>query len=129
MYVVKDSASKVKKILVVDDDTSVTRLFELSLKTFGYRVHVDNSSSKALDYFVHHSESVDCVITDLQMPEMDGIALAQEIRRANVKIPIIMCTGCDDQTLDSIDKSNIDVVLHKPIDLSDLNTAIHGYTI
>ena len=123
----QSSTNKIKKILVVDDERTITTIFEHSLKHFGYNVHVYNVPENAVKYFSQHKDLVDCVITDLQMPKMDGITFAHEIKKENPTIPIIMCTGCSDDMLDGMDMSDINVILHKPVSFNDLTTTVRSY--
>src|SRR6476620_9354651 len=77
-----------KGILVIDDNEDMLSLLELSLQGFGFKVLIAASGQKGLAAIA--AEQVDLVILDYRMPEMDGEAVAREIRRLNPHIPIIM---------------------------------------
>ncbi len=76
-----------KRILIVDDESQITRVLRRSLAAHRYDVRVAADGESALDTF--RDFHPDLVITDLSMPEMSGIELCQEIRKTS-KIPIIV---------------------------------------
>ena len=76
-----------KRILVVDDDHQITRMLRASLQSNGYLISVANSGLEGLERF--RSDAPDLVVTDLAMPEMDGVELTQAIRKTS-DVPIIV---------------------------------------
>ena len=81
-----------KKIMTVDDSASIRQMVGFTLRNAGYDVIESEDGQEALD--VLEKESVDMLITDLNMPNVDGIKLIKEVRqRESTKyIPIIMLT-------------------------------------
>ena len=67
------------KILVVDDEAQITRVLRTSLRAHRYEIRTAADGVSALDTF--HDWKPDLIITDLQMPEMNGIELCREIRK------------------------------------------------
>lgn len=84
------------KILVVDDDRQITRMLRTSLQASGYEVSVAQSGSEALTQF--QKEKPDLIITDIAMPEMDGVELTETIRRAS-QVPIIVLSVRDSEQM------------------------------
>jgi len=80
-------------IMVVDDSPSVRRLMGFSLSEANYRVVEASNGEEALAMF--DQENVSMVITDLNMPKMDGLQLIRELRggRASRFMPIVLLTG------------------------------------
>ena len=81
-----------KRVLTVDDSPSIRQMVSFTLTEAGYEVIEASDGDEALDKL--ESQQVDMVITDLNMPKMDGIELIKRIRK-NPKhkfIPIIMLT-------------------------------------
>lgn len=76
-----------QKVLVVDDEPQITRVLRHSLTAHRYEVRTAADGLSALDTF--RDWHPDLIITDLQMPEMDGIELCCEIRKFS-KLPIII---------------------------------------
>jgi two-component system, OmpR family, KDP operon response regulator KdpE len=85
---------EVKRIMVVDDESQITRVLRRSLTAHRYEVRVAADGESALDTF--HDFHPDLVITDLSMPEMSGIELCKEIRKTS-KIPIIVLSVKDEE--------------------------------
>ncbi|MBN2663537.1 MAG: response regulator [Bacteroidales bacterium] len=83
-----------KTILIVDDSESIREFLHFTLATDGYKVFVGTNGKDALKFFGAESEPIDLVITDLHMPEMDGIQLLQEIRKMDKfkHLPILFLT-------------------------------------
>jgi len=83
-----------KTILIVDDSESIREFLLFTLVTNGYKVLVGVNGLDALKYFSADSDPIDLVITDLHMPEMDGIELIQEIRKMDrfKHLPILFLT-------------------------------------
>jgi two-component system KDP operon response regulator KdpE len=79
--------SQNKRVLVVDDEPQITRVLRRSLVAHQYDVRTAADGASALDTF--HDFHPNLVITDLQMPEMDGLELCREIRKIS-EVPIIV---------------------------------------
>ena len=80
-------------ILFVDDEESIMELGPLMLEPLGYKVDSTMSPTDALERFSSKPDNYDLVITDMTMPQMTGVALAEELLRIRPDIPIIICTG------------------------------------
>lgn len=84
-----------KRILVVDDEFQITRVLRQSLTAHRYDVRTAADGVSALDTF--HDWHPDLVITDLQMPEMDGIEFCRAIRKES-ELPIIVLSVKGEET-------------------------------
>jgi len=107
------------RILVVDDDLAVCRSIDRALRLEGYEVDTVASGGEALEAVA--SNSPDALVLDLQLPDVDGLAVCRRIREAGDDIPILMLTarhGIDDrvQGLDA----GADDYLVKPFALEEL---------
>ncbi len=78
-------------ILVVDDDATVRSGLNRILDAQGYAVETASTASEALEMLSHHP--FDLVLTDLQMPGMDGLELLGEIKGRTSNMPVVMITG------------------------------------
>jgi DNA-binding response OmpR family regulator len=76
-----------RRILVVDDESQITRVLRTSLSSQGYDIRVANDGETALE--IMKDWTPDLVITDLSMPNMDGLELCRQLRLLT-KIPIIV---------------------------------------
>lgn len=81
-----------KKILIVDDSSSMRQMVSFTLKNSGYEVIEAVDGTDALSKV--KSNTVNMVITDLNMPKMDGITLIKELRKnpSTKFVPIVMLT-------------------------------------
>lgn len=83
-------------ILVVDDERQITRVLRTTLESHGYRVSLAQDGAEALRLFGVHRP--DLVITDLSMPNMDGVELTAEIRRMS-DTPVIVLSVRDQDAI------------------------------
>lgn len=89
-----------KNILIVDDSSSVRQVANIALKSAGYNVIEAVDGQDALDQLKRNEQKIHLIISDLNMPNMDGITLVTETKKiaAYKFTPIIMLTT---ETLDS----------------------------
>ncbi len=81
-----------KTVLIVEDTPSNFQLIETYLSRTGVNIiHVDNGS-KALE-IVEHKDSIDLIVMDIRLPEMNGLIATRKIREKNSSIPIIAQTA------------------------------------
>ena len=80
-------------ILVVDDSLAWLRLAREILTAGGYQARTCKDSREALSLFEQNPELVDLVITDLQMPGLDGIELAAELLQINPTLPVVLTSA------------------------------------
>ncbi len=81
------------KILVVDDDAHILRLYEEELREEGYDVVTASTGEEALAVF--EKENPDLVTLDILMPDIDGISLLRRMKEMRPRLPIIMSTAYD----------------------------------
>jgi two-component system alkaline phosphatase synthesis response regulator PhoP len=85
-----------KKILVVDDEPSISMLIEFNLKLAGYEVHCVYDGEAVFEAI--QSFRPDLIILDLMLPKMDGFQVCRKLRSQNNLVPIIMLTAMQDLT-------------------------------
>jgi putative nucleotidyltransferase with HDIG domain len=83
-----------ENILVVDDEEAIREVVSTLLDSQGYRCTTCDNGRKALEAF--RNDSFDLVLSDIVMPEMDGMKLLAEIRQADPDVPVIMVTAMHD---------------------------------
>jgi two-component system, response regulator, stage 0 sporulation protein F len=81
----------IKKILVVDDEMGIRSLLSELLENEGFEVRAAKDGQESLDEM--EREDFDLVITDIQMPRLDGLAMLEAMKRAGRKEKIIIMTG------------------------------------
>src|SRR4051812_14106016 len=86
--------SQERKGYIVDDDADVRDSLEMLLRRSGYRITAFESARALLAAGLAAMDS--CVLADVRMPEMDGLALQRELKRTIPGLPVIMMTGHGD---------------------------------
>ena len=81
-------------VLVVDDEPAVARTTERLLGRKGYRVTVAHGGQEAID--LARADAFDAIVSDLDMPDVDGRALLRAIRKSNLDVPFVFLTGNPD---------------------------------
>jgi DNA-binding response OmpR family regulator len=81
------------KILVVDDDLHIQRLYQEEFQDEGYEVVVASNGKEAMEMF--EKENPDIVTLDILLPDIDGIRILRQMKEKNPKIPVIMSTAYD----------------------------------
>jgi two-component system response regulator AtoC len=99
-----------KKVLVVDDETSVRHMLRLVLEGAGYRVAEASSGTEALQSL--QDESFDIILSDIRMPELDGLGLLQKIKQLGVDGMVIMMSayGTIDTAVECLKKGAYDYI-------------------
>ncbi|NDY70627.1 hypothetical protein DO021_02235 [Desulfobacter hydrogenophilus] len=114
-------AKGTEHILLVDDEGSIAQMGKTALEKYGYRVSVFTSSFEALNAFEKKPASFDLLLTDMTMPDMTGDILVQHIKRIRDNIPVIICTGFNENisNVNYADKG-ADAFLMKPVAIHKL---------
>lgn len=107
------------KILVVEDDQSLNHLFCRTLQRHNYETFAAENALDALE--ILEREYIDLIITDIMMPKMDGFEFIQQLREANINLPILIITAKSD----IMDKQigfhlGADDYMVKPIDINEM---------
>jgi sigma-B regulation protein RsbU (phosphoserine phosphatase) len=122
-YQFEITASQQRTVVVVDDDVSILVLLEAYLEEH-YRVLTFATGQSAIDGLA--GKRVDLVISDLNMPELNGIQLREALQGGLGNIPFIFLTGEDTENLHRL---AIDDVLHKPVKKQNLMQSVERVLI
>ena len=107
------------KILVVEDDNELNRLFCRTLERNGYVSYSVADASQALELM--DKESVDLIISDVMMPGIDGFEFVRQLRDAKMTLPVMMITAKSDiKDKQSGFLSGADDYMVKPVDLQEM---------
>jgi two-component system, OmpR family, KDP operon response regulator KdpE len=107
-----------RKILVVDDEPQVTRVLRTALESSGYEVLVATGGADALEKFL--AGQPDLVVTDLSMPEMDGIALTRAVRQhSQTPVIVLSVRNQDVMKVHALDEG-ADDYMTKPFSIQEL---------
>ena len=81
------------KILIVDDDPNILRLYKEELEEEGYTIVTASNGQEAIERF--DQEDPDLVTLDILLPDIDGIKLLRQMKEKKPRLPIIMSTAYD----------------------------------
>jgi DNA-binding response OmpR family regulator len=81
------------KILIVDDDPNILRLYKEELEEEGYTIVTASNGQEAIERF--EQEDPDLVTLDILLPDIDGIKLLRQMKEKKPRLPIIMSTAYD----------------------------------
>jgi len=106
-------------ILIIDDEKSLVDLLAVVFKKEGYKVRTSLSATGALDLL--EKESFDLVITDIKMPQRNGMDILKAVKERSPEVPVIMITayGSIKQAVDALKAGALDYVV-KPFDVEEL---------
>lgn len=110
-----------KTVLIAEDENSIRDFIVINLKRSGYEVLEAENGKQAVDLFEKDKDSIDVVVLDIMMPEMDGVAVCKYIREKNAGVGIILLTA-KTQEIDKISglMSGADDYVTKPFSPSEL---------
>jgi len=117
--------SEKRTVLVVDDEEAIREVVSEYLRSLGFKVLVAQGSSEAYQH-LQSDERIDVLITDLSLPDVDGVALSGVARDLRPQIGVVFITG---KTEGFLSRSNVmlprSVVLRKPFYFPELLKAVN----
>jgi CheY-like chemotaxis protein len=114
------------RALVVDDEPDVAGTIRGVLEHEGFEVETAQNGRDALDLLVSGPQ-FDVVITDVRMPEMDGLELLRQVRKLRKNLPVIVLTGyaSEKDGLEALDEGAFDYI-SKPFKVKALMEVVRG---
>ncbi|MCB1782808.1 MAG: response regulator [Alphaproteobacteria bacterium] len=116
------------RLLVIDDNKDVSHMMSEILTREGYEIDTCNDGLKAIEML--QEKKYDLVLSDLFMPQIDGIGLAKFIKKSGMNIPIVILSSSG-VTIKASDVSNairgmVDGVLEKPAKMNDILSMVES---
>jgi two-component system, cell cycle response regulator CpdR len=113
------------RVLIADDEDSMRSLVARAIAMDGHDTVTAQDGAEALEILTREQGAFDLLLTDIQMPIMDGIALALSAARDFPQLTILLMTGFADQRERA---SNLNAIAHdvitKPFSVADIRTAV-----
>ncbi|MGJ4886388.1 MULTISPECIES: response regulator [unclassified Bradyrhizobium] len=113
------------RVLIADDEDSMRTLVARAIAMDGHEIVTAQDGAEALDILTREAGAFDLLLTDIQMPIMDGIALALSAARDFPDLTILLMTGFAHQRERA---SNLSAIAHdvitKPFSIADIRTAV-----
>ncbi len=97
------------------------------LESGGFQVHASSSPSDAVRIAKEYSDSISLVITDMVMPEADGLELLKALRKHIPDIGCIIMSGYSDQAISDLNDKTVKT-LQKPFEMKQLLKLVHSFT-
>lgn len=114
-----------RRILVLDDDRSLLNIISLMLEARGWRCIAARSVSEC--ELLISRDGIDAALLDVNAGDVDGVALAEQIRKQKPHVPIVMMTGCPDRDLESrVGRIGHASVIAKPFKIQDLEQTLEA---
>lgn len=124
----EDKNLKIKtSVLLVDDSITIRKYIGDILKKMNFDVHIKNNGEEALEYINSNMKNFDLIITDIEMPKMNGDELVKQIRE-NKKfknIPILVISAHAERHLALMEEEMIQGFMHKPFDNEDFKNQVN----
>jgi signal transduction histidine kinase len=117
-------------VLIVDDQREVVSLLQQAITRLGYMAIGETSSQKALEYAQNLQNKIDICVLDINMPELTGLRLCDEIRRARPDLPIVFISGSlpGDSENNALLCTPNSKFLQKPINLRELSQILKAFS-
>jgi CheY-like chemotaxis protein len=112
------------KILVVDDNGVFLVVVSKMLSRLGYEVSSADSSENGLSIFLKNK--FDIVLSDYEMPGMDGVAFACSVKQSAPLTRVVIMTGAGKETVFSRKSTAVDEVISKPFTLAEIDETIQN---
>lgn len=112
-------------ILVVDDEEMIRIVTSDILRALGYQVILCNDGREAIECYLEKGETIDLVILDLMMPEIDGFETFARLKKINPDVKVILSSGysLDGQIQELLDQGALDFI-QKPFKVSQLTQSL-----
>jgi two-component system, cell cycle sensor histidine kinase and response regulator CckA len=112
-------------ILVVDDESAICEITKVILENYNYRVLTAGSGPEAVAIFAEQRDVIQLVVTDTQMPFMDGRATCLALRKLDSKLKIITASGGHEKEGDTSLYCKTNAAIQKPYTVEKLLTTVH----
>jgi CheY-like chemotaxis protein len=117
-----------RKILLVDDVNYLTEIYGDALASRGFSVHTAADGQEALQLL--RRNQYDLLVTDLQMPTMDGVELFYSVKQSRAKLPVMLITGWHHkEDVERLLRDGAITCLMKPFSLPELVQEVEGYFV
>ena len=114
-------------ILLVDDEEAVRSLAARMLERIGFEVLVAGDGVEGVEVFSARADTIRCVLLDFSMPRMDGVQASQRMNQIRSGVPIIVCSGFNQQELEHrFEGISIAAFLHKPFRYEQIREAFRA---
>jgi PAS domain S-box-containing protein len=115
---------KGRLVLVVDDELAIRDIAKESLEEYNYRVMLASDGIEAIDIYAQNASSIEIVLIDMMMPNLDTRSTIQALQRINSQVKIILMSGSYDRLESTLELQNVSTSLTKPFTTAELLQAL-----
>jgi DNA-binding NtrC family response regulator len=112
------------RILVVDDDSSILEIFRVNLEDLSFKVITETSPKAALKL---DFSQIDCIITDVMMPEMNGVEFIKAVEALGHNKILFFITGYKDFPREELNNFHPRAIIFKPFDIEEAAILIKNH--
>jgi two-component system cell cycle sensor histidine kinase/response regulator CckA len=117
-------AGETRRILFVEDEHDIRKILTRKLTEFGLEVLQAGNAARAMQHISdEHVGVIDLIITDIIMPDMNGVEMVKQLRKRGVTAPVIYISGYDEMQIESLEPEAS--FLRKPFTVDALMEAIN----
>lgn len=114
-------------ILIVDDEPGVREVAQAMFKRYGLKVMLADGGNHGVEMFRKHHDEIDAVLLDMTMPDLDGAAVYQEMRKIQPSVKVVLTSGYNEQEpINRIAGKGIAGFVAKPFKMRELATAFRS---
>ncbi|MEI8233663.1 MAG: PAS domain S-box protein [Verrucomicrobiota bacterium] len=114
-------------LLVVDDEPEILQIIETVLSENGWKVVTAADGLEGVAAFLNHSTQIKAVLTDMVMPNMDGLSLIRSIRKLAPDLPILVSSGySNEESREELSELRVNAFLKKPFSARQLVAEVVG---
>lgn len=113
-----------QSILLIDDEQDVVVVEKELLECLGYEVTATTSSREAIACFKRDPGRYSLVITDYNMPDLDGLELTCQLKRLSPQTPVVLISGFMSLSGDTVRTAGVAASLTKPLGLDELGRTV-----
>lgn len=108
------------QVVCIDDETELLENYKSQLSSLGYEIITFDEPLKAVDYIINNCKKIVLVVSDLKMPNLDGMSLRKELLNNNCEVPFVVVTGYYDIDMAS-EAMSLKIVkfIEKPLKVDD----------
>ncbi len=118
--------SGVGTILVIDDEPVIRDVIREMLEEIGYQILLAEDGRKGLTIFSENRDSIDLVLLDMIMPEMDGFDCFFNLKKIDKEVIVVLGTGYSDENkIEAMENSGLSARIKKPYHLKELSQVIY----
>ncbi|MFH1276144.1 MAG: response regulator [Candidatus Woesearchaeota archaeon] len=114
-------------ILCIDDEVGIRSIYKRKFAREGHAIDLAEDGQLGVEAFLREPKKYDLVITDMNMPNRDGLYVIEQIKKVDLLQKVALIASCNPEDLQNARNLGVDGYLEKPFLLSDLSDFVNGF--